>query len=170
MQDQIVKDMGQKWLKDGNGTWWYVWRGYRSRGELYKCDHCGILYPKLPSRKSKTNRFFCCKKCAGHGLDSLREMRGATHWSWKGGRNKVKNGYIELFVPDHPACRGNRYVREHRLVMEKHLGRYLEPWEQVHHRNGIKDDNRIENLELISRKVHLGQVTCPHCHETFNIR
>lgn len=73
---------------------------------------------------------------------------------WKGGR-KIQNGYILIFVPEHPFCDHNGYVREHRLVMEKYLGRYLTRDEDVHHKNGDTQDNRIENLELMTHGDHM---------------
>ena len=63
-------------------------------------------------------------------------------------------GYILRRIPGHPQADVNGYVLEHRLVMEAHLGRYLTREEICHHRNGDKTDNRIENLEIMSRADH----------------
>lgn len=89
--------------------------------------------------------------------------RGEGHPEWKGGRLVNKDGYIQVYCPEHPSRKG-RYVLEHRLVMEKHLGRYLLPNEVVHHKNGVKDDNRIENLEVFqSNAEHLAETLRGKC-------
>lgn len=80
--------------------------------------------------------------------------------NWKGGRIYHRNGYVLIRRPDHPNAYRDGYILEHRLVMSEVLGRPLESWEIVHHENGIKDDNRIENLELID---HHGRQICPRC-------
>lgn len=89
---------------------------------------------------------------------------------WKGGRSTNGNGYIQIFMPTHPSCSSDGYVLEHRLVMEKQLGRYLERRELVHHINGIRDDNRIENLKIVSRNNHFGRIRCPECGYQFLIK
>jgi len=80
--------------------------------------------------------------------------KGKDSPKWKGGRVLHEKGYILIYSPTHPRKDANNYVREHRLVMEKRLGRYLYPWEIVHHENGIKDDNKIGNLELSPHGKH----------------
>jgi len=93
-----------------------------------------------------------CDACA-------RNLRiGVNSPAWKGGRSKASNGYILIWVsPDdffRPMATSRGLVSEHRLVMAKHLGRCLQSWELVHHKNGIRDDNRLENLQLIMDLGH----------------
>jgi hypothetical protein len=83
-----------------------------------------------------------------------RNRHGSRNPSWKGGV-KLQKGYMYQHSPNHPEVNANGYVAQHRLVMEKHIGRFLFSTETVHHKNGKRDDNRIENLEL--RAIHHGQ-------------
>ena len=82
---------------------------------------------------------------------------GHNNPAWRGGKYKNEDGYILVKKPDHPySIKRTHYIFEHRLVMEKHLGRYLTKNEIVHHKNEIRDDNRIENLMLVTRGEHNG--------------
>ena len=75
-------------------------------------------------------------------------MKGMKPFHYKGGKVIRQNGYLAIYKPSHPNCTKDGYVLEHRLIMEKHIGRYLDPKEVVHHKNHKTDDNRIDNLEL----------------------
>ena len=77
---------------------------------------------------------------------------GEKHHNWKGGRID-HYGYIRVKCYGHPRAHEN-YVLEHILVMEKHIGRYITTDEDVHHINGNKRDNRIENLRLLKHVEH----------------
>jgi hypothetical protein len=106
------------------------------------CITCGN---KISNRIRKTTKY-CSLRCIHLG----KKREQASHW--KGGRIKEKRGYILIHMPEHPFA-VNKYIPEHRLIMEKHLGRYLKHNEIVHHKNHITDDNRIENLMLCSNIV-----------------
>lgn len=73
---------------------------------------------------------------------------------WKGGRIISKQGYVHVLQKGHPMAGKSGYVLEHRLVMAESLGRPLGPREEVHHINGVRDDNRLENLVLTTSGTH----------------
>lgn len=100
-----------------------------------------------------------CRACLSN-QNGYPFARGEKNPRWKGGRGcHGKEGYIEIKVyPEDfffPMVDNRGYIFEHRLVMAKHLGRCLHSWERVHHKNGVKDDNRSENLELTTQSQHL---------------
>ena len=71
------------------------------------------------------------------------------------GRYITAAGYVKVHHPE--GVGRTRWILEHRLMMEQHFGRPLRSDESVHHKNGVKDDNRLENLELWTRFQPNGQ-------------
>lgn len=99
-----------------------------------------------------------CAKCAAKSSQENGTRSATNNGNWKGGRTYHLRGYVYVRCPDHPKAWGSAgYVFEHVLVMESMIGRYLEPKETVHHKNGMKDDNRPENLELWASSHPYGQ-------------
>lgn len=72
-----------------------------------------------------------------------------------GGHEKTRpDGYVKVYVPNHPHATADGYVMKHILIMEKKIGRYLSENEVVHHINHIRNDNRISNLCLMTKSEH----------------
>lgn len=113
--------------------------GVSSNTVLYHMGKAGVT-PR--PRKDRTIRVWSDERFR-------QRMTGGRSFSWNGGLTK-NNGYVQVHMPDHPDADARGYVFQHRLVMERMLGRRLKPEERVHHRNHVKTDNRPENLELFA--------------------
>lgn len=130
-----------------------IGRKYFTKFIWHACIDCG-KERWVQFRKGKPKNVMCT-----HCANKLKpHYSGARSTRWEGGRIINEKGYVKLWLsPDdffYPMANKKGYVLEHRLVMAKHLGRCLQPWEEVHHKNGVKDDNRIEKLKLSTKGSH----------------
>lgn len=143
--------------------------------KLKRIDIKGVKFGKLtpiervPHNNSKHLNHWLCKCDCGNEVvvstGSLRQgkhlscgciRKGSENHNWKGGRITTPSGYVKKHSPEHP-YNVMGYVLEHRLVMEQMIKRFLEPNEEVHHKNGIRNDNSEENLELWVKSQPPGQ-------------
>lgn len=90
--------------------------------------------------------------------------------NWRGGRVKTGNGHMYIYAPSHPFSNQKGQVMEHRLVMEKKLGRYLTPEEVVHHMDGDKLNNDESNLELFANRGEHLKAHFDAIHEVDRLR
>ena len=120
------------------------------------CSTCGkefipsSKHKDCPSCRYQKTKTVVCRIC-GINMHSTKYGSCASCTNKRradyGTGRYLKNGYVMVFQKGHPRCNKN-YVFEHILVMEKYIGRYLTKNENVHHKNGVKNNNSVNNLEL----------------------
>lgn len=115
----------------------------REPGQVCRGPECG-----RPVRANGLCVTHYAQERRGEGLAPIRR---------RAHRTSNAEGYVLVWAPDEPGTSARGYIMEHRLVMQRQLGRALLPGENVHHLNGVKDDNRPENLELWVKSQPSGQ-------------
>ena len=136
------------------------------------CLTCGSTFD-IPKHREETAKY-CSRTCRRHSKETREKMslstmgernpmkrievsskfRGDKNPAWSGGRTTHSKGYIYTYDPNHFETGTHKYILEHRKVMADFLGRSLLSQEDVHHKNGNKKDNRVENLVVLSKREH----------------
>jgi hypothetical protein len=141
----LISNLQEGWKrhKTKNGVWHSPYGTTFYERHCVACRKIGLL-----ARKE-------AKYCSHPCYLKNRERFGENNSNWKG-RRKNPEGYIMVYSPGHPNCQPGikGYILEHRLIMSKHIKRPLTDEEIVHHINGIKDDNRVENLVVTTSPIH----------------
>jgi hypothetical protein len=141
---------------------------------LIKVCYCGNEFNTYQSKIALGRGKYCSKPCSDNhhkgqhfsprtelkkGIklseSTKQKMRGRTPWNYKG-KTTNDQGYILRHAPKHPEADQHGQIREHRLIVEKHIGRTLQKSEVVHHVNEVRNDNRIQNLMVFrTNTTHL---------------
>lgn len=138
---------------------------------MLECKHCGDMFEALQCHSFR--RSYCSNECRESAPDYIKakmmRLRGSRNPAWKGVRQRQSNGYVYLVRPEHPFADQTGRILEHRLVMEEWLRlnepnslfltklgsqKYLRPEFIVHHKDEVKSNNVIENLECMTKPQH----------------
>jgi hypothetical protein len=133
-QEEPTEIPEENFFQDEYGFWFRKQSGVNHICLTLKCSSCDILFLRSRSDIQKNKRKDLKNQYCRHSCGRTGRI--------------IEKGYVFLNIPEHPLSNARGYVREHRLVMEEHLGRPLKPSEQVHHRDGDRTNNDISNLEL----------------------
>lgn len=142
----VIKNRPE-WKNTRKGIWHKFTNG-KSWGQIYYERTCPVCKCKFAASTMHV------KYCSNNCHSSIFQLEEKSH-RWTGGKIASGKGYILILKRDHPfAAKPNFYIPEHRIIMEEILGRYLKKNEAVHHINGIKHDNRPENLIVLTHSEH----------------
>ena len=145
---KILRDKDGKFIKGTEG--YKPWLN-KKRGE-----------ESIEWKKKISNSLMGKKKSLSHREAISKATVGKKNPAYKNGKTVVRSEHILVLAPEHPFANVNKRVYEHRLVVEKHIGRYLKPYESVHHIDGIPSNNNITNLFLTTRSGN------SKAHNSFN--
>ena len=139
---------GQEWSKAQIDYLFINYPGKRAE------DIANAIGKSKSSVQHKANRLGIKKDREAFFEEKSKASRSEHSGNFKGYRRRTTKGYIACYVPDHPYASKSGLVMEHRLVIEKELGFPVPGSFDVHHINGKKDDNRIENLVILTHAAH----------------
>jgi len=154
--DDVIR--GDKIGKRAND--YYVWR---------KCLACHKERWILRWKLTLPNFTGLCWACSARRNTNRTEAIGKKHPRWNDGQT-ISRGYVYILNPEHPAKTSKGYVKRCRLVLEEKLGRYLLPNCLPHHLNGIKDDDRPENLIEVTKSNHARIHNAPEAYRLGKIQ
>ena len=128
-------------------------------GTCKTCRNEFILTPaqKWQLKMKPNKNTFCSADCYSEF------KKGSGNPKWRGGRTTT-DGYVYIYMPNHPYAVKKGYVCEHRLIMEKHIGRYLKPEESIHHIDENTLNNNINNLKLFATEGEHRAFHCKNWH------